>query len=89
MPGPDGARPPLQFQMLRENVQDWEIKRMLGAAYRQLPDDRRAPYRAVRNELSRRVEFGTPFYLGQSELQFDWPAYVATLHETAADAKGD
>lgn len=88
MPGPDGALPTLRFQMLRENVQDWEIKRMLVAAYLNLPEEKRAPYRAVLNELARRIEFGTPFYLSQSELQYDWPAYVARLHETAADLLG-
>ena len=88
MPGPDGALPTLRFQMLRENVQDWEIKRMMVAAYLKLPDEKRAPYRAVLNELARRVEFGSSFYLSQSELQYDWPAYVARLHETAADLLG-
>jgi hypothetical protein len=88
VPGPGGAIPGVRFQMLREGVQDMEIRLGIVRACLKLPEEQRKVYRALLDELARRVEFGTPFYLSQSELQYDWPAYLATLHETAADLLG-
>lgn len=48
----------------------------------------REPYRALLGEFNRRMAFGSPFYLSQCELAYDWPAYVARLHLAAAEVSG-
>jgi hypothetical protein len=87
-PGPAGAIPTVQFQMLREGVQDAEVRWAIIRAYSKLPEEQRKPYRALVDEQVRRVASGAPWYLGQSELCYDWPAYVARLHEAAAELAG-
>ncbi|MGA2499912.1 MAG: glycoside hydrolase domain-containing protein [Tepidisphaeraceae bacterium] len=84
-PGPAGAIPTVQFQMLREGVQDAELRWAIIRAYSQLPVEDRKPYRAILDEQVRRIASGNPWYLSQSELCYDWPAYVARLHQTAAE----
>lgn len=88
VPGPDGPVPTVRFQMLREGVQDAEVKAAIVRAYLRLPEDARKPYRALLEELLARMSWGSPFYLSQSELGYDWPAYVARLHLAAAELAG-
>jgi len=88
VPGPDGPLPTVRFQLLREGVQDAEIKAAIVRAYLKLPEEARKPYRALLDELLVRMGWGSPFFLSQSELAYDWPAYVARLHLTAAELAG-
>jgi len=88
VPGPDGPVPTVRFQMLREGVQDAEVKTAMVRAYLKLPEEERKPYRALLDELLVRMGWGSPFYLSQSELSYDWPGYVARLHLAAAELAG-
>jgi len=88
IPGPDGAVPTVRFQMLREGVQDAEVKTAVVRAYLKLPEEERKPYQALLDELWVRMGWGSPFYLSQSELSYDWPSYVARLHIAAATLAG-
>jgi hypothetical protein len=82
-PGPDGAAPTVQFQMLREGVQDFEIRMSIVRGYLRLPEDKREPYRQLLDELGQRI--GSGAYLSQHELAYDWPAYVARVQLAAAE----
>ncbi|HUT35212.1 MAG TPA: glycoside hydrolase domain-containing protein [Planctomycetota bacterium] len=88
VPGPDGPVPTVRFQMLREGVQDAEVKTAIVRAYLKLPEEERKPYQALLDELLVRMGWGSPFYLSQSELGYDWPGYVARLHLAAAELAG-
>jgi hypothetical protein len=88
VPGPDGPVPTVRFQMLREGLQDAEVKTAIVRAYLKLPEADREPYRALLEELPRRMAWGSPFLLSQCELAYDWPAYVARLHLAAAELAG-
>jgi hypothetical protein len=88
VPGPDGAAPTVRFQMLREGIQDAEIKAGIVKAYLKLPAEQRKPYQELLDELALRMSWGSPMYLSQCELSYDWPAYVARLHRAAADLAG-
>lgn len=88
VPGPDGPLPTVRFQMLREGVQDAEVKAAIVRAYLKLPEEERQPYRALLDELLVRMAWASPFFLSQSELSYDWPAYVARLHLAAAELAG-
>jgi hypothetical protein len=74
--------------MLREGIQDAEVKTAIVKAYLTLPEEERKPYRALLNELLTRMAWGSPFFLSQSELSYDWPAYVARLHLAGAELAG-
>jgi hypothetical protein len=88
VPGPEGPVPTVRFQMFREGIQDAQVKTAIVEAYLKLPDEERQPYRALLNELGTRMAWGSPFYLSQCELAYDWPAYVARLHLAAAELAG-
>jgi hypothetical protein len=88
VPGPDGPVPTVRFQMFREGIQDAEVKTGIVRAYLNLPEEDRKPYHELLNELSARMGWGSPYYLSQCELGYDWPAYVARLHQAAADLSG-
>ena len=87
VPGPEGAIPTVRFQLLREGVQDVEVRMAILRAYAVLPEEQRKPYRALLDELVMRVAY-TSSFLSQHELSFDWPAYVARLHQAAAELAG-
>jgi hypothetical protein len=87
VPGPDGARPTVRFQMLREGVQDMEIRLTMVRAARDLPEDRRKAVHEVLDEFTRRATWGTP-YLSQCELSYDWRSYAAGVQEAAAELAG-
>jgi hypothetical protein len=86
-PGPDGAVPTVRFQMLREGVQDAELRGAIIRAYSELPEEQRAPYRAMLDEFGRRIN-GYDGYLSQHELGYDWPGYAARVQEAAAELEG-
>jgi hypothetical protein len=88
VPGPDGAVPTVRFQMLREGVQDMEIRWQVIRAARALPADRQQAAHAVLDEFSQRAKWGTP-YLSQCELSYGWQAYVAQVQQLAAELTGD
>ncbi len=88
VPGPDGPVPTVRFQMLREGVQDAEVKAAIVRAYLKLPEAERKPHQALLEELLVRMGWGSPFYLSQAELSYDWPGYVARLHLVAAELAG-
>ncbi|MCY3019347.1 MAG: hypothetical protein NTW87_10020 [Planctomycetota bacterium] len=88
VPGPDGPVPTVRFQMLREGLQDAEVKTAIVKAYLSLPEAERKPYRELLDELLTRMAWGSPFFLSQCELGYDWPAYVARLHQAAAQLAG-
>jgi hypothetical protein len=88
VPGTDGAIPTVRFQMLREGIQDAEVRSAMIAAYLKLPEEQRKPHRALLDELLTRIGRGSPFILSQSELSYDWPAYVAQVHLAAAELAG-
>jgi hypothetical protein len=87
VPGPHGAVPTIRFQMLREGVQDMEVRLGIIRAYMKLPEERRVRYRTLLDELGRRVAAGGA-YMSQHELQFDWPLYVAGQQAAAAELAG-
>lgn len=84
--GPDGAVPTVRFQMFREAVQDFEVRMAVIRACAKLPDEQRRPYRALLDELGRRIALGN--YLSQNELAYDWPAYVVRVQLAAAELAG-
>ena len=87
VPGEEGALPTVRFQMFREGVQDHEIRAAIIRAYAQLPEDQRPPYRVLLQEFVTRHDWGSR-YLSQMELAYDYPAYLARLHATAAELAG-
>jgi hypothetical protein len=87
-PGPAGAIPTVQFQMLREGVQDAEVRLAIIRAYAKLPEEQRVPYRAMLDEQVRRIFWGAPMFISQNELSYDWPGYVAKVHLAAAELAG-
>jgi hypothetical protein len=86
-PGPDGAVPSARFQMLREGVQDMEVRLSIMRAYAKLPEEQRKPYRALLDELCNRISSGSAF-LSQCELGYDWPSYAARVQKAAAELAG-
>jgi hypothetical protein len=83
VPGSDGPEPTVRFQMLREGVQDMELRRMSIRALLALPEDQRKPYRDLFDEyLCRRL------WVKHFELQYDWRAYAARVQQAAAELAG-
>ena len=87
VPGPDGAVPTVRYQMLRQGVQDAELRMAIVRAYLELPEDERRPYRELIDELFERTG-GTTSYISQRELAYDWPDYFARLQQAAAELAG-
>jgi hypothetical protein len=85
-PGPDGAVPTVRFQMLREGVQDLEVRHAIREAYMKLPESARAKPRELLDDFNNRLD--VHFYLSQRELALDWPGYVAQVQELAAMLTG-
>jgi hypothetical protein len=83
VPGSDGPEPTVRFQLLREGVQDMELRRMMIRALLTKPEDQRKPYRDLFDEyLCRRL------WVNHFELQYDWRAYAARVQEAAAELAG-
>ncbi len=87
-PGPDGAAPTVRFQMLRQSVQDHELRMAIVRGYLELAEDEREPYQDLLDELGRRMGWSTT-YLSQHELSYDWPSYAAQLQQAAAELAGE
>jgi hypothetical protein len=87
VPGPNGAEPTVRFQMMREGVQDTELRFMIVRAYLKLPEEQRKPYQNLLNEFARRVAWSAG-YLPQCELGYGWQDYVGKLQEAAAELSG-
>jgi hypothetical protein len=87
VPGPDGPEPTVRFQLLREGVQDMEIRRMIIRALLAKPEDQRKPYRELLDEHLRR-ELWTGGFVGKFDLQYDWRTYAAQVQQTAAELAG-
>jgi hypothetical protein len=87
VPGPDGPEPTVRFQLLREGVQDMEIRRMIIRALLAKPEDQRKPYRELLDEHLRRYLW-TRDILGQFDLQYDWRAYAVQVQQAAAELAG-
>jgi hypothetical protein len=68
-------------------MQDAELRLAIIRAYGKLPEEQRAPYRAMLDEFGRRIN-GYDGYLSQHELGYDWPGYVAHVQEAAAELEG-
>ena len=86
-PGPDGPVPTVRFQMLREGVQDMELRWMMIRGLQALPENQRKPYRELLDEHLRRGEWARNI-LSQFELQYDWRAYAARVQQAAAELAG-
>ena len=87
VPGPDGAVPTARYQMLREGVQDMDIRWAMIRAAMKLPPERKQAVYAVLDEFPRRAAWGSP-YLSQCELSYDWRAYVAQVQTLAGELAG-
>jgi hypothetical protein len=87
VPGPNGAEPTVRFQMLREGVQDMEVRLMIVRGYLKLPEEQRKPYRELLDEFARRLAWSSG-YLTQYELGYGWRAYVAQVQAAAAELAG-
>jgi hypothetical protein len=87
VPGPNGAEPTVRFQMMREGVQDTELRYMIARAYLKLPEADRKPYQDLLNEFARRVAWSAG-YLTQVELGYGWRAYAAKTQAAAAELAG-
>lgn len=87
VPGPDGAIPTVRFQMLREGVQDADVRFAMIRAYSKLPAEQRKPYPALLDEMPRRIAYCAN-YLSQHELSLDWPGYVARVQQAAGELAG-
>jgi hypothetical protein len=73
--------------MLREGVQDAEVKTAIVRAYLNLPEEQRKPYRALLDGLRERMGVSN-WFASQQELALDWSSYVARLHLAAAELAG-
>jgi hypothetical protein len=86
-PGPDGPVPTVRFQLLREGVQDMELRWMMIRALLAKPEDQRKPYRELLDEHLRRGHWARDI-LSQFELQYDWRSYAAQVQQAAAELAG-
>jgi hypothetical protein len=91
--GPKGPVATVRLQMVREGLQDFEARMAILEASAKLPAEQQKPYRELLDDFPRRVKAGGGFLWGdeclpQTELSYDWYAYVARLHRTAAELAG-
>jgi len=83
-PGPEGAAATMKYEMIRQGVQLQEARFDIVRGYLKLPEDQRGTYRDLIDEFGNRdLEF-----LSQSELQFNWPDYVARQYAAAGQLAG-
>ena len=69
-------------------MQDAEIRTGIVTAYLKPLEAQRKPYQDLLNELNQSLGWGSPMYLSQSELSYDWPSCVARPHAAAAELAG-
>jgi hypothetical protein len=87
VPGPHGPEPTVRYQMLREGVQDMELRWAILRALAKTPADRRQAYEELLDEHLRRAKWSLSI-LSQFELQYDWRAYAARVQQAAAELAG-
>lgn len=87
VPGANGAEPTVRYQMMREGVQDVEVRNLLVRSYLKLPEEQRKPYRDVLDEFVKRVQWSAG-YFPQFEIAYGWRDYIAQVQEAAANASG-
>jgi hypothetical protein len=85
--GPDGPLPTVRLALMREALQDFEARLVILEALARLPAEEQASYRALLDELRRRMAIGNA-YLSQTELGLDWPGYLAQLYRAAEELSG-
>jgi hypothetical protein len=85
--GPDGPVPSVRLEMMREGMQDFEARMVILESLSKLPARQQKPYRALLDDLVRRVGAGEA-YLSQVELGLDWPGYVARVYRAAEEMTG-
>jgi hypothetical protein len=73
--------------MLREGVQDMDLRLAIIRAYERLPEERRQAWRDLLDEFLLRAAWGAG-YLSQHELGYDWRAYAAKVQAAAAELGG-
>ncbi len=86
-PGPDGAEPTLRLRMLREGVQDMELRMAIVRMYMDLPEDERQPYRDLLDDLPDYINWSRA-YMSQHELSYDYQDYIARIQQAAAELAG-
>ena len=87
VPGPKGAIPTVRFQMLREGIQDAQVRTAMVRAYLKLPQEKRRRYQVLLDEFATYASFRSVHPL-RAEPGHNWPAYVARVHEAAAGLAG-
>ncbi len=85
--GPDGPVPSVRLQMMREGAQDFEARMAILESLAKLPAQQQTAYRALLDDLLRRYRAGEA-YLSQTELNLDWPGYVARVYRAAEELTG-
>ena len=87
VPGPKGAIPTVRFQMLREGIQDAQVRAEMVRAYLKLPQEKRRAYQALLDGLGTYASIRSVHPL-RAEPDHNWPDYVARVHEAAAGLAG-
>ena len=87
VPGPKGAIPTVRFQMLREGIQDAQVRTAMVRAYLKLPQEKRRAYQALLDGLGTYASIRSVHPL-RAEPDHNWPDYVARVHEAAAGLAG-
>ncbi|MCC5828191.1 MAG: hypothetical protein JJU36_01975 [Phycisphaeraceae bacterium] len=88
-PGPDGAVPTIQFQMLREGIQDFELRMAIVQAVAGIDDlEKKNRYHRLVDELRHRISWSHA-YLSMHELGYDYPTYAARIQRAAAELNGE
>ncbi|MFW6066572.1 MAG: glycoside hydrolase domain-containing protein, partial [Planctomycetota bacterium] len=87
-PGPDGAVPTVRFQMLREGLQETELRIHLAAQLPELDEDKQQQIQALM-EQHRQSALMAGRGLDQMQLSFDWLGLNAKLMAAAVELAGE
>ena len=82
-----GPVPTVRLQMMREGVQDFEPRLTIMEAIAKLSKEEQKPYTALLNDFTRRWNFGQTA-LSQSEINLNWPSYLARIYRAAEELTG-
>ncbi len=86
--GPEGAVPTVRFQMLREGLQETEVRIDLAAQLHELDEDEQRRIEALM-EQRRQSALMAGRGLGQMRLSFDWLGLKANMMAMAAELAGE